>query len=196
MRRSAFLVVVLALLMAACGGEVETETFASTPAEPTVSDPGADLADALTASVLANPDRRFDDEAASCIGQGIVDEFGVDGLAALGVDPDNPNLEGGRVLATPEAARRAVDIGMECIDLQAALLSFVPADVSLLDETVECVANELQSDVFRDLFADVVVVGDSPADILDEAAAQLPIASLLLACLSPEEILQLDDLLN
>lgn len=185
-----------ALIGTACSGQTETETFASNPAENVASDTEQDLVEAITGNVLANPDRRFDDGAAACIAQEIVDQFGVDGLAELGVTLENPDLEGGSVFATPDAGRRVVDIGMQCIDLPAAIVPFVPTDASLLDETVECVADQLQTDAFRDLFADLVIAGAEPADILSDPAAQLPIASLLVSCLTPEQILEFRDLLN
>lgn len=196
MRRIAFLAMALALPAVGCSGEVETETFASVQTETTASDAAADLVEAITAAVIANPDRRLDDGAAACISHEIVDEFGVDGLAELGVTAESPDLAGGSVFATAEAGRRVVDIGMQCIDVPAAIGSFLPAGVSLLDGTVECVADQLQTDTFRDLFADLVVAGDEPADILSSAAAQLPVAALLVSCLSAEEILELGDLLN
>ena len=185
MRSIVILAVAAAIVAAACSGETEMETFASTPQ--------TDLVDAITE---ANTDRRFDDETTACIAQGIVDEFGEDGLAELGVTAENPDLEGGRVFATPDASRRVVDVAMQCIDVAAAIVSFLPTDVSLLEETVECAADQLQSDTFRELFADVVAEGAEPADILSDAAAQLPIATLLLSCLTPEELLEYGDLLN
>jgi hypothetical protein len=187
MRRITILAAAAALVFIACSGETETETFASTPQ--------ADLVEAITANALANPDRPFDDEAAACIAQGIVDEFGVDGLAELGVTPETPDLQGGRVFAIPDA-RRAVDVGMACIDVSAAIVSFLPAEVSLLEDTVQCVAGQFQTDTFRDLFADLLVAGAEPADILSSAEAQVPIAALLFRCLSADEILRIGDLLN
>ena len=185
-----------ALIGTACSGQTETETFASNSTETAASDAEQDLVEAITGNVLANPDRRFHDGAVACIAQQIVDEFGVDGLAELGVTLDDPDLEGGSVFATPDAGRRVVDIGMQCIDVPAAIVSFLPTDTNLLEETVECLADQLQTDAFRDLFADLVVAGDDPADILDQAAAQLPIASLLVSCLTPAQILEFGDLLN
>lgn len=186
MRRITFLAMPLALVAVACSNG-ETETFSSDPQE--------DLVQAITAEAMERPDRPIDDEATACVVQEIVDEFGVDGLAELGVTPETPDLEGGRVFATPDAGRRVVDAGMACIDVSEAIVSFLPKDVDLLDDTVECVANQLQTDTFRDLFADLVVSGAQPEDILSSPGAQLPIASLLLLCVSPEEILKLGDLL-
>jgi hypothetical protein len=191
-----FFATAVALVVVACGGEADTETFASTPTQPVASTPENDLLDAITANALANPDRRIDDDAAACIAQQIVEEFGVDGLAELGVTPEDPDLGAGSVFATPDASRQVVDIGMQCIDVPAAIVSFLPTDVILLDETVDCLADQLQTDAFRDLFADLVVTGDDPADILDYSAAQLPIAALVVSCLTPEQILEFGDLLN
>ena len=195
MRTSAILVAA-ALIGAACSGQTETETFATSPTGTAASDAEQDLVEAITGNALASPDRRFDDEAVACVAQQIVDDFGVDGLAEMGVTLEDPDLEGGGVFATPDDARRVVDIGMDCIDVPAAIVSFLPADVGLLEETVECVADQLQSDTFRDLFADLVAAGAEPADILDHAAAQLPITALLVACLTPAQILEFGDLLN
>ena len=185
-----------ALVATACSGQTETETFASSPTETVAPDAGQDLVEAITGNALANPDRRIDDGAVACIAQQIVDEFGVDELAELGVTLEDPDLEGGSVFATPDAGRRVVDIGMECIDVPGAIASFLPTDTNVLDETVECLADQLQTDTFRDLFAELVAAGAEPADIFDQAAAQLPIASLLVSCLTPAQILEFGDLLN
>jgi len=79
---------------------------------------------AALGKALENPDRNFDDEAAACLARSIVDEFGVDGLAGLGVTADNPDLRGGSVFGTPDNGRRVVDLGMECIDVSEAIVSF------------------------------------------------------------------------
>ena len=187
-RRMVMVASVLALSVVACSGEPETETFSPSPQE--------DLAQAIADRNSAALDGRFGDRSSACISQGIVDEFGVEGLAELGVTEETPNLQGGSVFSTSEAARRVVDVTLECIDLGARLVSSLPEDVSLLDESVECVVEQLESETFRNLFADLVVVGGEPADILDQAAAQLPVASLLITCLSPAELLQFGDLLT
>ena len=188
MRRIAILASVTALLVSACSGDPETETFASN-AE-------ADLVQEITDRNSATLDGRFGDDTGGCISRGIVDEFGVDGLAELGVTEETPDLQGGRVFITPEAARQVVDVTMECMDLPTQLVSSLPQDVSLLDETVQCVVDQLGTDTFRDLFAELVVAGGEPADIINLGAAQLPIASLLISCLSPDELIRFGDLLN
>jgi hypothetical protein len=186
MRRITLLAAAAALVVTGCNGE--TETFSSDPKE--------DLVAAITSNASANPDRPLDDEDAACIIQEIVDDFGVEGLAELGVTAENPDLQGGRVFATPDAARRVVDSGMACIDMAEAFNAFLPDEVTLLDDTVECVVDRLQSDTFRDLFAGLFVEGAEPADIMEMAAAQLPIGSLFVSCLSADEILRLGDILN
>ncbi len=103
--RTIAILAVAALIGTACSGDTETETFASNPTETVASDAEQDLVEAITGNAQANPDRRFDDEAVACIAQQIVDEFGVDGLAELGVTLENPDLEGGSVFATPDAYR-------------------------------------------------------------------------------------------
>jgi hypothetical protein len=179
---------VVALSLAACSNDPETETFASPTEEG--------LVQAIAESNSATLDGRFGEGSTDCISQGIVDEFGLDGLAELGVTEETPDLQGGSVFAAPEAARQVVDVTMECVDLGARLVSSLPKDVSLLNESVECVVDQLESETFRNLFADLVAAGGEPADIMTQAAAQLPMASLLLTCLSPEEFLQVGDFLD
>lgn len=187
MRRVILVLVVAGLLSPACGGDPETETFASTP-EP-------DLSEAIRSNTATDPDNQFSDEETDCIVDGIVDEFGEDGLAELGVTPDNPDLEGGAVFTTPETARRAVDVAMECIDIANTITANLPADTNLLESSVDCVADQLQTDPFRDLFAEVIAAGGEPTDILSDGGAQLSIGALLLTCLSPEELLRVNELL-
>ena len=187
MRRITLLAAAMALIAMACSG-AETETFSPDPEE--------DLIAAMSAQAMEDPDRPYDDDAVSCISQGIVDEFGVDGLAELGVTAQYPELQGSSVFATPETARRAVDVGMSCIDMSAAITSFLPKDVGLLEESVQCLAEQMQNDQFSDLFASLVVAGGDPADIFTSPAAQLPIAALFLRCLSAEEMFGIADLLN
>ena len=187
MRRIVMVASVLALSVVACSSEPETETFASTPAE--------DLVQAITDSNSSTLDSRFGDGTGACISQGIVDTFGVERLADLGVTEESPDLQSGTVFSTPEAARQVVDVTMDCMDLAAQLAASLPTDVSLLDESLECIADELESETFRNLFAQLVVEGGEPADIVNQAGAELPIASLV-TCLSPVELLQFGDLLT
>ena len=46
---------------------------------------------------------------------------------------------------------------MSCIDMSAAITSFLPKDVGLLEESVQCLAEQMQNDQFRDLFAGLAV---------------------------------------
>ncbi len=186
MLRICLLGVAVALVAMACSEQ--TETFASNPEE--------DLIEAITANASASPVRPIDDDAVDCVVRGIVDEFGADGLAELGVTPDSPDLHGGAVFVTPDTARRAVDVGMGCIDVPAAINTFMPKGVDLLEDTVECVADQFQSETFRNLFADLLAEGGEPADILSYAGAQLSIGALFLRCLSPDEILRMGEFLN
>ena len=186
MRRITLLAVAAVLVATACeggGGIIDP-------------DPGEELTEAITAQALANPDRSFDDAAAACVAQGIVAEFGVDGLAELGVTPDNPDLRGGRVFATPDNGRRVVDVGMECISVSEAIVSFLPAGVNLLEESVQCLADGLETPAFRDLFGTIVATGAPPWDILENAVSQVPIGVLFFSCLSGEEISSVGDLLG
>lgn len=187
MRRVIVVLLVAGLLSPACSGDPETETFASAP-QP-------DLSDAIRANTSTDPDNPFSDEETDCLVDGLVDEFGEDGLAELGVTADNPDLQGGAVFTTPETARRAVDVAMECIDIAAAITANLPADTSLPESSVDCVADQLQTDPFRDLFAEVIAAGGEPTDILSDGSAQLSIGALLLTCLSPEELLRINELL-
>ena len=75
MRRVTLLAVLAAFVAVACNGEPETETFGSVPE--------TDLVDAISDNVSDDPDRRFDNVTTDCLIQGIVDEFGEDGLADL-----------------------------------------------------------------------------------------------------------------
>ncbi|MDJ0497831.1 MAG: hypothetical protein QNJ89_08380 [Acidimicrobiia bacterium] len=194
MRRVILLAAVAALIATACSGDEATETF-GTPAETDDSGPATNLADAIRSNAAANPDRRFDDATTECLILGLVDEFGEGGLAELGVTPDSPDLQNGAVFVTPDSARRAVDVGMECVDVAGSLVSYLPTDVSLLGDSIECVAEQLQTDTFRDLFAELTASGGEPADLLSYGGAQIPIGTLLLTCLSPEELLRVNELL-
>ena len=185
MRSITRLAVVVALVVAACdggGGLVQP-------------DPRQELVDGINAQILANPDRSYDDAAARCLGEGIVDEFGVEGLAELGVTPDDPDLRGGGVFATQRNGRRVIDVGMECISVTDAIASFLPAGISLLDSSIRCVAEELQGETFRDLFAAIIVTGEAPTSVLDDSEARIPLGGLIAACLTGEEIANVGDLL-
>jgi hypothetical protein len=188
MRRITLLVLVAALVATACNSGDELAESATSPEEELVA--------AIADAAVANPDLNFDDETAACVSRGIVDEFGIDELAELGVTQDNPGLEGGKSLGTPENGRRAVDVGMQCISLSEAIISFLPAGLSLLEDSVNCLAAGLGADNFRNILAAIIVAGGEPADILDNAATQIPLGLLLLGCLSPEEYLKIGELLN
>lgn len=193
-RRVTLLALVATLVVPACSGEATTETFGSDP-ETESSAPTTDLVDAMRENILDDPERRFDEATTSCLVRGIVDEFGEAELAELGVTPESPDLEGGAVFATPGNARRVVDVGMGCIDLPAAIVSYLPASTELVEDSVQCVAEQLQTDTFRDFFAELIAAGAEPADLLGYGDAQLSIGSVILTCLNPEEILRVDELL-
>ena len=187
MRRVILVLVVAGLLSPACSGDPETETFASAP-QP-------DLGDAIRANATANPDPRFSGQEADCLIDGVLDEFSADELAQLGVTPDNPDLQGGAVFADPDTSRRAIDVAMECIDIANAITANLPADTSLLEGSVDCIADQLQTDRFRDLFAELLAAGGEPTDLFSNPDAQLSIGTVLLTCLSPEELLRVNELL-
>ncbi|MDJ0924516.1 MAG: hypothetical protein QNJ77_08145 [Acidimicrobiia bacterium] len=187
MRRIVIVAFVVALSAIACS-TAGTETFAVTSEEGLVQA----IADSNSDTLVS----RFGEGSTACISQGIVDEFGIEGLAELGVTEETPDLQGGSVFFAPEAARQVVDVTIECIDLAAQLVSSLPKNVTLLNESLECVVDQLESETFRNLFADLVAAGGEPADIVTQVAAQLPMATLLLTCLSPEEILRVGDFLD
>jgi hypothetical protein len=188
MRRITLLVVVVALVVTACDSGDD--------AADSAPDPEEELVEALTASAVANPNLDLDDETAACVTRGIVDEFGVDELAELGVTADTPDLGGGKALETPENGRRVVDVGMQCISLPEAIISFLPAGLDLLEDSVNCLAAGLEADNFRNILAAIIVAGGQPADILDNATTQIPLGLLVLGCLSPEEYLKIGEFLN
>jgi len=183
MRRSVLLLAALALVASGCGGGEDDESSNEQVLVAAISQQGA-----------ANPDNPLDRATTTCLAEGVVSEFGVDELAELGVNSDNPNLDLGRVFVTRQQAERAFDMAFDCLEFDQEMLEFLPEGLEIAEQSISCLAGGLNSDTFRDLFVSVVLDNDGDARVIDSPAGRLSIGLLLAECLNADELSQVTQL--
>lgn len=144
-RRSLAILALLATVAASGGGDDggDNAAAADTP-----------LGRALTAELLDESEDSpiATEEDARCVAGGIVSEIGEDRLVELGVTADNVgdgSIED--VAFTEDEAATIVDTMFDCVDVKAALVSEFEADFGA--EGAECVADNLDDELVRDLMA-------------------------------------------
>jgi hypothetical protein len=179
MRVFVLLVLGLVLVAGACGSGDNEDS----------SDERA-LAAAISEHGAANPDLPLGRDTTTCLAEGLVAEFGVAQLEDLGVTADRPSIDLGRVFTTPEQAERAFDMAMDCLEFDREMLEFLPETLEIAEESVRCLADGLDSDVFRDLYVSFAMGGEESSRIIDDPAGQASIGRLLVQCLDADELLQ------
>ena len=148
----------------------EEQTYADAWAE-TLSDGDAD-------------DVQFSDEEATCLGEAVMAELGVEPFDEAGVEADEINRDGeeddspGEVLGagvvSDSQADAILDAWTECADLAAALAGSLATEFDLDDEARECVAQGIEEeDLARDGYRVSFTSDDDtpPDDVLQELLA-------------------------
>ena len=179
MRRFVLLLAGLALVTSSCGSG-DNDSASGEQA----------LAEAISEQGAANPDNPLNRDTTTCLADGLVEEFGVAELEELGVTADNPSVDLGRVFATSQQAERAFDMAMDCLEFDREMLAFLPEALEIAEESANCLADGLNSEVFRDLYVSFVLDGDESSRIIDDPAGQASIGRLLVECLNAAALLQ------
>ena len=191
MQRLAWLVTCTSLLAPACSGD--DDSAEPVDSAPTLADEQV-LADAIADQAVANPDNPLDESATRCIAEEAVVEFGAEELAEVGVTVDDPDLDLGRVLDTRDQAERAFDLALDCIEFDRELLAFLPAGLEVGEETIDCLAEGLETESFRELYVSFVL-GELDSDrVVEDPAARPAILELVTGCLDVDELLDFGQL--
>ena len=131
-------VVVLALSLTACG---QDEEAAST---------------AISDSIMESNDQTFEvtQEEADCVGDGMVEEIGVDKLTEYGIITEDLKADGGidSVEMSEGDAGSAADVMSDCADIKEL---FTSATSELPEEAQQCVEENLSDEVLHDFLVAV-----------------------------------------
>lgn len=179
MTRLFALLAVLALVAAACG-DSGGGLGASEQA----------LSDAIRDSILEDPDPEspFGTEEATCVGDGAVRAFGVDGLLELGITVDNADPGDAFDGATDEQIDKVIDVTLECVDIAQAFVDAAAGDIS--QESARCLGDGLETE---GLLRPLVKAGfqGEEFDITADPDAAERFFGLIVDCLSAEELISL-----
>lgn len=130
----------LSLTLTACGGGDDEQA-----------------AEAISASMMEQSDTEFpvDEEQADCVGEGLVDEIGVDQLQEYGMLTDDltVNESVGQVTMEEGDADSAAEVLVGCLDAETMMAEQLGADDTMTEEQRECMADVLDDDALTTLFS-------------------------------------------
>lgn len=209
MRRRLLLVLSMLLVLAAACGDDDGSAFSSSTAAvtttnattattaaatttgattTTTSDTGTgseisnaeDLVESLS-SQLAVADSPFDDEAAECFAQGVVDEIGFERMVALGATNPGASSEDVFSQMSEDEIDTIADLGLGCLDMHAL---FVDQFVSqgLPQEAAVCIADGVAGAPFLHDMVVAAMLGEDVDPMTDPEASTL-IMNLVTQCM-------------
>lgn len=185
MTRFTTLLAVLALVAFACGDSGNGGSGGFSAGEQALSD-------AIRDSILEDPDpdTPFGTEEATCVGDGAVNAFGVEGLLELGITTANPDPGDAFDGATDEQVDKVIDVTLGCVDFAAAFVEAAAGDIS--QESAQCLGDGLEEE---GLLRPLVKAGftDEEFDITDDPDSGAKFFELIVGCLSAEELVSLSD---
>ena len=153
-------VAVLALSLTACGNDEEA---AST---------------AISDSIMKSNDETFEvtQQEADCVGDGMVEQIGVDKLTEYGIITEDLKASGGieDVEMSEGDAGSAADVMAECADIKAL---FTGAMSELPEEAQTCVDENLTDEVLHDFLVSIFMN--------DQEGGQQELMGALQECLTP-----------
>ena len=155
--RRSLAVLALVATVAACGGD--DDDSGSSGGDTAAAD--TPVGQALTEEFMAESDDSpiSTEEEARCVSGGIVSGIGEDRLEELGVTADTAiGSEIEDIDFTADEVGTIVDAMFDCVDVQAALAREFEEDFGA--EGADCVAENLDEDLMRDLMASSMVGGD------------------------------------
>jgi len=153
-------VAVLALSLTACGNDEEAASKA------------------ISASIMKSNDETFEvtQGEADCVGDGMVDQIGVDKLTEYGIITEDLKASGGieDVEMSEGDAGSAADVMAECADIKAL---FTGAMSELPEQAQTCVDENLTDEVLHDFLVSIFMN--------DQEGGQQELMGALRECLSP-----------
>ncbi len=179
MKRLVIVGAVVAMLAAGCGGDGGSN----------LNEDEQVLADAIAEAMLAEDtgDMPFGEEEASCFGDRIVEEMGVDGLVAVGLDA--AALEAGTSPADVDLSDDDIDkmsqVMVECVDFRGVLVeSMTGSGVS--EEGARCIADGISDDLIAEMAASGLADPSGETVMTDALTEQM--FSLMAECLTAEDL--------
>lgn len=178
MKKLMILLIAFALAAAACGGD------------DGLSEGERAMVAAIVEGATSDPDPEnplsSDTEAATCFAEGLVEDMGVDRLAAIGFAADNEDPQAAFAAMSNEELDQVADIALDCIDMRAVIADQMVAE-GMGRESAECFADEIEK---TGLFETAFIAGMSGREFdvsenPEVAGAMLEAAT---ACLSGEEL--------
>jgi len=153
----------------------------TTAATGTTIDNAGDLVESL-ASQLAVADSPFDEEAAECFAQGVVDEIGFERMVTLGAT--NPGAAPEDVFAqmSEDEIDTIAGLGLGCLDMHALLVDQFVAQ-GLPQEVAVCIADGVAGASFLHDMVVSAMLGDEVDPMADPEAMSL-ITSLVGQCMA------------
>ena len=132
---------VLSLSLTACGGGGDE----------------AQAAEAISASMMEQDEESFavDQDQADCVGEGMVDEIGVDQLQDYGMLTDDLEVDDtvGEVTMSEEDADAAAEVFVGCVDAAEMFTEEIAADDELTAEQQECIGEVMDEETLTELFS-------------------------------------------
>lgn len=165
----------MVLVAVACGG-----------GDSGLDDTEQAMADAIAAQMLDDGDTT--EAEAQCVGEGVVDEMGMDRLIEVGLDrsavesgtgPDDVEL-------SDEDIDSLLDPMLDCIDFAAVFTeSMTSGDDAISEESADCIAAGISDDTIRSA-ARAGLTGDE-FDPVDDQDVLGEVFDLMAECLTSEE---------
>lgn len=183
MRRWLMVVIVLALVAAACSSDSEGGDL--TESEQAI-------ADAIRDEILADsdPDSPFGEAEAKCVGDEAVRELGTDGLLEIGINAENADPGDAFETATPEQIDTIIDVTLGCVDFRQVLVDSITADSNISDESAGCLADALGADEFLRPAVAAGFTGDD-VEFGDDPELTQALFAAITDCLTAEELVEL-----
>lgn len=173
-------VLILAVLVAACGGGGDSD----------LSEEEQAFADLIAAQMVDDPDDVATEAEAQCYGEAVVADMGLDRLVAVGLD--QAAIESGTgpddVELADEDVDALVDSMMECVDFGAFFTASLVegGEGGVSEESAGCIADGI-SDESIEAAARAGIEGDELDDSLEQAFLS-EMLDLMSQCLTPEEL--------
>lgn len=181
MLRGLFLLLVLGLVAAACGDSGGERSGAEQA-----------LVDAIRDEILEDedPDSPFGQTEATCVGEGAVDEFGVEGLLELGITTENASPGNAFEGATDSQIDKVIDVTLDCVDFRQVFVDSITADADISSESAGCLGDALGTKEFLTPIIGAGFRGES-TDFGDDPATAAAVFEAIVDCLSAQELADL-----
>jgi hypothetical protein len=187
-RRGLAALLVLGLLVSACGGNGDADELADAIGQGIWEQSQADMDQ-------GDMPFEFTESDADCFGEVFVDTVGYDTLVEAGVTVESLQdgsfdiEESSDLISEPETAEAILDGMDECIDLASSMAEIFSAEMGISEDSSLCLMEGLMSeDAFRASIVESMVGSGSGDPFEDDPEAVGAMFGLMGDCLSDEEL--------